>query len=606
MQKRIKGVQKREEMFQLDSNPRIIGRETELDILQTYLKETSECQGNVLFISGEEGVGKTRLVTEVRQNAHSSGFQILTANCLFGSHTPYMPFLKALRSGGLESLFLEETPNVEAVYLLTQGGLLIKEVVRKETSLNPDIFASMITSVGNFVKESLSKLSGEENEGAMNALGYEDFRILIDSTQNINLVVILTGCESEQLVNDIRETLSKVQAKYGNALVEWDGDEKNVKGIETILQTLISSGKYEGIYNGKENSKARRNLLFENVSMGLIRQSQKTPILLCIEDLHWADASTLALIHYVARKARKAGLFILGTFQPEELIKTDKNDHSLVDTMQLMRREDLHRVMELKRLPRESINEFLNSLLKENNFNDALMDRIFNETEGNPLFIIQLVKFLVDEKIFQNENGIWKLTKNIEDVCIPPKVYHIIEKRLERGGEEYRKLLDFASVIGDTFSSNTLALALKQERISVLEQLRKIEHRHGLVHPKNGNFKFDHGKIKEVLYKRIPKDLRMEYHLTIAHSLEELNKDDLEGIAEELAFHYSNCGDKEKALFYLIKAAEKAKKEYSSEDAIRYYNQALKLEEDEKRRLEIIEEMEDIHDQKSEVDKVNP
>jgi predicted ATPase len=591
-------------MFQLNVQPKIVGRDAELNILQSYLNKTSEGQGNVLFISGEVGVGKTRLVNEIKQIAQDSDFQILTANSIYESQTPYMPFMEALKSGGLESLLSEETPRVEAVYLLTHAGLLIKEIVREETVLNPDIFASMITSVGNFVKESLSKLSGEEKEGALNALGYEDYRILIETRQTTNLVVILTGKENEFLINDMKEILSKALKKYGNVLVDWDGDEKNVEGIEAILQPLTSSGKYDGIYYGKEDPKARRNLLFENVTMGLIRQAQKTPILLYIEDIHCADPSTLALIHYVARNARKSGLLILGTFHPEELAVADEKGHPLINTMQLMDREDLIKKIELERLPRESIDEFLGSLLGKNNFSDEFINRIYNETEGNPLFIIQLMKFLVEENILLTINCIWELTLSLEEINIPPKVYNVIERRLNRVEKEYRKLLDYASVIGETFSSKILAFALNMEKVQVLEQLRKIEHRHRLVHPQNVNYKFDHAKIKEVLYEEIPIDLRIKYHLTIAHSIEELNKDNLDEIVGELAFHYYNCRDKEKALIYLRKAAEKAKKEYSNEEAIKFFTQSLEFEEDENKKSKILEEVGDIYKLMGDYEKV--
>jgi predicted ATPase len=142
------------------------------------------------------------------------------------------------------------------------------------------------------------------------------------------------------------------------------------------------------------------------------------------------------------------------------------------------------------------------------------------------------------------------------------------------------------------------------ERVQVLEQLRKIEHKHRLVHPQNGNYKFDHAKTKEVLYEEIPIDLRIEYHSIIAHSIEELNKDNLDEIVGELAFHYYNCRDKEKALIYLRKAAEKAKKEYSNEEAIRLFNQVLEFEEDENKKSKILEEVGDIHKLMGDYEKV--
>jgi len=583
-------------MLDFDIQPKMVGRDEEIRKLKNYLEKAEEREGNTIFIPGEAGVGKTRLVNELKEFARSKGFHVLSGNSSYESLVPYMPFIEALRSGGFESLFAEETPRVEAVYLMTHGGMLIKDFKRHETELNPDIFASMLTAVGNFVKESLSKLSGEEKEGALNTLGYHNYRIIIESRQNTNLVIILIGKENEFLINDMREILSKAINEYGNVLTDWDGEEKHVEGIEKILQPLITSGKYDGIYYGKEDPKARRNLLFENVSMGLIRQAQKSPTLLCIEDLQWADPSTLALMHYIARNTKNCGLLILGTYRPEDIAVIDGKGHPLVNTMQLMNREDLHEKMELERLPRGSIDDFLDSLLGKNNFSGEFKNRIFKETEGNPLFIIQLMKFLVEEKIVQALNDVWKLTINLEDIHIPPKVYNVIERRLDRVEKEYRKVLDYASVIGETFSSKTLASALNQERVQVLEQLREIEHKHRLIHPLNGNYKFDHAKIKEVLYEEIPKDSRMEYHSTIANSIEELSKDNLDEVIGELAFHYYNCKDREKALFYLLKAAEKAKKEYSNEEAIRFYTQALEFEENEQNKIKIFENLGAVYD----------
>jgi tetratricopeptide (TPR) repeat protein len=486
---------------------------------------------------------------------------------------------------------------------MTHGGMLIKDVIRHESKLSPDIFSAMLTGVSNFVNETLSIMSGEEKEGSLNSLGYENYRILIESGKNANLVVILTGKENEFLLSDMKEILRKTEKNYGKVLDEWDGDEKRVKGTEKILQPLILSGKYDGIYYGKEDPKARRNLLFENVSMGLIRQTQRTPTLLCIEDLQWVDPSTLALMHYVARNTKNRGLLTLGTYRPEEVAITDGKGHPLTNAMQLMDREDLHKKMELQRLSREILDEFLSSLLGKTDFSDEFVNRIFKETEGNPLFIIQLVKFLVEENIIRTDDGVWKLTLSLEDISIPPKVYHVIERRLDRVEKEYRRVLDFASVIGETFSSDTLTSALKQERVQVLEQLREIEHKHRLVHSQNGNYKFDHAKIKEVLYEEIPRNLRGEYHLTIANAVEELNKDNIDEVVGELAFHYYKSRDKNKALNYLLKAAEKAKREYSNEEAIRFYSKALELEKDPLKRSSMFEEQGDIYGLIGEFDK---
>jgi tetratricopeptide (TPR) repeat protein len=574
----------------------MVGRENELKELQTFLSKAAYGEGNTIFISGEAGIGKTRLVNELKQIAQSKGFQILSGNSMYESLTPFMPIMETLRSGGLESLFAEEAPKVEAVYLVTHGGVLIKDVLRKETKLSPVLFTSMLTVVGNFVTETLSILSEEKKEGALNTLGYENFRILIESGKSANLVVLLTGKENEFLIEDMREIKLNVEKEYETDLRDWDGDEKSIQGIEKILSPLIASGKYDGIYYGKEDPKIRRNLLFENVSMGLARHAKTAPTLLSIEDLQWADPSSIALMHYIGRNTKDSGLLILGTYRPEDVASEDGKGHPLIGTMQLMDREDLLEKMDLARLPEESIDEFLTSMLQKIDFTDDFKKKIYKETEGNPLFVIELIKFLVDESIIQNIDGTWKLTKPLEEGTIPSKVLSVISRRLDRVEKEDRKALDYASVIGEVFDSTLLADILEMDRVRLLEKLRYIEKIHRLIHPQNGNFKFDHAKIKETLYNEVPQELKSEYHLKAANSLETLNKDNFDKVIEDLAFHYYQSKNREKAVFYLYKAAEKAKKDFANEEAIRFYFQALEFEDDMQKRTELFEIIGDIYE----------
>jgi tetratricopeptide (TPR) repeat protein len=578
-------------MQDLNLQPKMIGRENELKELHAHLNKASKGHGNTIFISGEAGIGKTRLVNELKQIAQERGFQILSGNSMYESLTPFMPIQEALRSGGLESLFAEEAPRVEAIYLVTHSGLLIKEVVREKTKLDPDIFSSLLTTVNEFVSQSLSTLLGEEKKGTLSSMGLENFRILIENGKNINLAVIISGKENEFLINDMRDIINKVHNNFDSILENWDGDEENVAGIKQILEPLIESGKYDGIYYGREDPKARRNLLFENVSLGLTRQAKLKPTLMCIEDLQWADPSSLALLHYVARNTRESGLLIMGSYRPEDIVAMDGKSHPLVGTMELMDHENLYEKIDISRLPEESIDEFLSSLLKDVDFHPEFRNKIYTETEGNPLFLIELVKFLVDDKIIETYDGIWKLAKPLKEGSLPSKVLKVISRRLNRLEKEDRKILDYASVMGEFFDSNLLATVLEMERVYILERLRYLDNTHRLIHPQNGNFKFDHAKIKEALYNEVPEELKKEYHSIIADSIEALNKDNLEKVIEDLAFNYYHSKNKDKALLYLLKAADKAKKDYSNEEAIKFYNFALEFEDHPEKRSEIFENL---------------
>jgi predicted ATPase len=583
-------------MLELDFQPDIVGREENLEELQAYLDQASTGQGSTVILAGEAGIGKTRLVEELKGEAHAKGFQVLTGSGLYESLTPYMPFMEALRSGGLEHLFSEEAPRVEGVYLVTNTGLLIREMLREETELDPDMFASMLTTVSNFVRDTLAQLKGEEMEDTLNKLGYGDFTILIESGTSTNLAVILTGEENEFLIDDMKATLHEVDRRFGYALQDWDGKEEGLERVVEVLDPIISSGKFDGVYFGRGDPQSRRNLLFENVSLGLSRQAQNTPTLLCLEDLQWADPSSLALMHYVSRNSKKCGLLILGTYRPEDVAVEGSVYHPLVETMQLMSREGLYKKVDLGRLTEDCMVDFLTALLQDIDFGEEFIGKIYEETEGNPLYMIELVKLLVDEGTLVQTEGSWKLTRDMEELNVPSKICDVIVRRLNRVDEEGRKVLDYASVNGDVFTSEVLSRALDMNKVQLLERLRVLEKIHKLIHSAEGAFKFDHAKVREVLYSEIPSELRMEYHSIIADSIETVNKDNLDRVIGDLAFHYYHCRKKDNARFYLAKAAEKAKDEFSNEEAIRFYGEALEFEEDPQSRRELLESLGDVQE----------
>jgi predicted ATPase len=571
-----------------------VGRDQELKELKTHLSKATQGQGNLLFVAGEAGVGKTRLVNELKNYAQSQGIQILQGWSFYESLTPYMPFIEALGSADMEHLFSrEEPPKVECIYLMKDSGILIKDVTRSESKLDSSIFAGMLTAVSEFVKDSLSMLSGEQKKETLNSIGYENYRILIESGENMNLVVIITGRENEFLINDMKKILMSCKREFGNVIRTWDGDDRHVKGIENLIKPLITSGKYDGIDYAKDDPKIKRNRLFENILLGIERYTKTNPSIMCIEDLQWADPSTLALMHYVARNTKKCNFLILGTYRPED-VTTTKNGkvHQLIKAMQLMSHENLYNKIELDRLKEDQIDELLASILGITNFTNGFKHHLYKETEGNPFFIVELIRMLVEEEAIAKKNNSWILLKDPKEANIPSKVHDVIERRLTRVKEEGRGILDYAAVIGEEFTSDTLTHAMKSDRMPLLMQLRTLEQEHKLIRSYDGKYKFDHGMIKEVLYNRIPGELRMEYHSIIADSIETLNADDPEKVIGVLAFHYYHCKNKDKAPYYLIKAAEKAKKDYSNEEAIRFYS-----------KMEIFEIIGDIYEMIGNYDK---
>ncbi|MCK5548322.1 MAG: tetratricopeptide repeat protein, partial [Thermoplasmata archaeon] len=164
-------------------------------------------------------------------------------------------------------------------------------------------------------------------------------------------------------------------------------------------------------------------------------------------------------------------------------------------------------------------------------------------------------------------------------------------RRLSRLNQEQRKILDYGAIIGDEFGPSLLSDVMKIDKIVLLEQLRELEQNHKLVQFLEDICRFDHPKIKEVLYSEIPDMLRKEYHSVMAHHIEEKNKDDLSKVIGDLAYHYYRCRNQEKGLEYLIMAAEGAEKGYALTEGVRFCSEALDLIGDQgfdKERLELL------------------
>ena len=552
--------------------PEMIGRAEELSLLRDRLQGAIEEGGNTVFISGEAGVGKTRLVSELTGEANDQGVKIIKGWCLAENLQPLMPIREALRNSDMYHLIAgQPPPKVISVYLTDVSGLLAAKAERKTTELDGDIFATMLTGVGNFVKDTLSMM-GEEG-GSLNAIGYGDFTILIQRHHCASLACVIQGTSSEFLINDMQQILKE----HGPRLEDWDGTEKVVSDLKEKISWIITSGKYDGKFL-VDDPRLKQENLFDNILMGLQRGSVDNPLIISIDDLQWADKTTLNLIHYLARNTRKNRVLILGTYRPEDIITSpDQETHNLTRTMQNMSREDLLYTIEIGRMKPEDTKKILGSILDDAIIDDDFCARIHKETEGNPFFILEVVNLLVAEGlIVKNAHGFWELSEDMEYFDIPSKVYDVIQRRLDRLMLEQRDILECASIEGKEFRSEVVGKVLDMNRLKLLKNLSSIEKNHRLIHTIPNKYSFDHTKIRDLLYSSVTDDLRKEYHRLMGDTIMELFKDKTSEVLSELARHYYNAED-ERAYEYLFKSGEQARKGYSNDEAVDFYEKALEV-----------------------------
>jgi tetratricopeptide (TPR) repeat protein len=319
-----------------------------------------------------------------------------------------------------------------------------------------------------------------------------------------------------------------------------------------------------------------RDRTFEVVAEVLLQLSTEEPLILFLDDLHWADHLSLALLHYLSRKCKNSRLLIIGTYRTEELVRTtDERLHPLEETMFSMSREDLLTKMELNRLKRNDFPELLRSIFRSS-FDEEFVEKLYRETEGNPLFALETLNFLAEEDFLSEREGRWILMSPTEKIGIPSKVHEVIIRRIARLKRGERKLLDLAAVCGHSFKPETLSRTLALDIADVLERLIEIQQRHKLIRSIDSTFEFTHQKIREVIYENLQGELRRVYHLKTASCLEQVLAEKIsDGYFADIALHYVEGGAPEKAFEYLVKLGEKAVNIYANVQAIEYLSKAL-------------------------------
>jgi len=320
---------------------------------------------------------------------------------------------------------------------------------------------------------------------------------------------------------------------------------------------------------------SERDAGLEAISNLLVAISEKQPLLLFIDDLHLADTPSLSLLYYLARDVQNSKILIVGAYRSKEVSR------ALLGIMQMMSRNDLFQEIALKRLSQINYFDFILSMLGVD-LGD-LVKLIYKETEGNPFFAIETLRLLIQQNVLIKEDAHWKLSKNINEVEIPRKVYDVVVRRINALKDEERDILDCASVVGEEFSFGVVENVSGLGRIELLKSLNNIERKYSLIHSFEDKCRFDHSKIREVLYNEIALKLRKEYHSMIAKYMEEANKDRLEEVVNELAYHYYRSGNAQKGVPYLLKAGEDAREKWAAYEAVRFYSQALEMMGDDER-----------------------
>jgi predicted ATPase len=297
-----------------------------------------------------------------------------------------------------------------------------------------------------------------------------------------------------------------------------------------------------------------------------------TPLVLYLEDLHWSDPSTLDLIATVARRSERARLMILGTYRPVEMLAGEHPLRAMKGELELH-----HQAIEL-RLPllREAdVAAFLAERLS--NAKEKIASAVYARTEGNPLFMVNVIDYLVD----------LGSVADAEKIEAPRNIRQMIERNLQRLSPDEQRILEAASVAGGEFSAAAIAAALQQPATEIEACCTALARREQFVVTEGiktwpdgtvaANIRFHHSLYREALYDRIPASHRVELHERIAARTEQAYGKRAAEIAAELANHYWQANRPDKAVGFFEMAAERATERRAYRETEQHYRDALAM-----------------------------
>jgi DNA-binding SARP family transcriptional activator len=305
--------------------------------------------------------------------------------------------------------------------------------------------------------------------------------------------------------------------------------------------------------------------------------SNKQPLLLTVDDLQWCDQDTMEWLHFLLRFDRKARMLIVGTFRPEEI----GEKHPLVSLLRALRPEG--RVTEIDLQP---LNEVATRTLATSVAGVAISidaaQLLYQETEGNPLFIVETVRAglpVYDKKL--NTRIVQKLHREslLGTVDLPPKIRSVLEARLAQVSPPSRELAELAATIGREFSFELLEKASGCDEDTLVRELDELWQRHIVREHGTDGYDFSHDKLREVAYSGMSTARCRMLHRHVAQALKTLHTADLDSVSYQLASQYERAGLSEQAIPLYLRAAKVARQVYANEEAIALLQRGITLVE---------------------------
>lgn len=343
--------------------------------------------------------------------------------------------------------------------------------------------------------------------------------------------------------------------------------------IETLQQETIGATK-------------ERMMREMGDALGLLATT--SPVVLLLEDLHWADPSSVDLLRHLSQRISNQRLMIAGTFRPEDI---ERSNHPLKSYKAEMQAHKLCEEIALNSFTPAHIQDYLNDLFAPHQFPPEFALRIHDKTEGHPLFAMNLLQYLQERGDIAKTNDQWVLSRPMSDIEleVPETVRSMISKKVDALGEDERRALQYASVEGQEFLSTVAARLLGVDEVDLEEQLAIIEKNHRLIVNRGEEelpdrtlttrYRFAHALYQNFLYDGLVTKRRTMLHRLAGETLAEHYGKRAPQLAAPLALHFERGREFPRAVEFLIHAGDNATALYANDEAAEHYTRALNLAE---------------------------
>lgn len=463
----LKGEKKRISLFERKKKyySPFIGREKELKILREALKKSYQSKGQTIEISGELGIGKSRIIYELTKESLTKEFNILSSNCSSWEESkPYAP-LKGIFTKIFGIKFDDE----------------LKEIDRKIENKIKKIDSSLLFASSYFSRLLSSK----------------------------------------------------------------------IKSLEEIM----------------EQSKEESNLFIRVVKKLLCSFSSQKPLLIIIEDVQWIDDASAEFLTRCYKEFKEYPILLI---------------YSLRES--LKKRESIAGSKKIKLLPLKNTesDKLIRLLIKENDIYQLMKDRIILTANGNPLFVEEIVRGIEERRLSADKDILGNYPEIFADFQIPDTVQSIARARIDLLPVGLKEILYLASVLGRYIEINLFKRITNLKDKVLFDLLEKLQ-KHEFIEEVEAApqiqryFAFTHSLIQEIAYNSLLFKTRRSLHTKIGVAMEEMHLSKIDAKVEELAYHFKNSDDNEKAVFYLNKAGDKAQSLYAFKNAVNYFQDCIKI-----------------------------